>query len=95
MIKISLTRDEIEDAIIAFAKDKILSYGILDENDIKVSQGKSATATILIVPKKATEAEAAEAISEAEKEIETVAGQPDVVETYREPSAAVTGFASN
>jgi len=88
MIKISLTRDEIEDAIIAYAKDKVLSYNILDENDIKVSQGKSATATILIVPKKATEAEAAEAISEAEKEIETVAGQPDVAET----TTTVAGF---
>jgi len=88
MIKISLTREEIEEAIVAYAKDKVLSYAILKENDIKVSQGKSATATILIMPKKATQEEADEAISEAEKEIETVAGQPDVAE----PTTTVAGF---
>ena len=78
MIKINLTREEIEDAIVAYAKDKILAYGLLKDNDIKVSQGKSASATILIVPKKATEEETAAAIAEEDEAMDTVAGQPDV-----------------
>ena len=88
MIKISLTREEIEEAIIAFAKDKILSYGIEQGHNIKVSQGKSANATILLVPKGVSEEEAKAAVSKEDQEIETVAGQPDVPE----PTTTVAGF---
>ena len=80
MIKVSLSRDEIEEAIKVYVKE-ILSYGILEDNDIKISQGKSATATIVIIPKSASKEEANFAVSEAEKEIETIAGQPEPVHT--------------
>ncbi len=78
MIKITLTRDEIEQAIESYAKEKILGYDLLRNNSIKVSQGKSASATILIIPDGASAEETAEAVSAEDKEIEKVAGQPDV-----------------
>ncbi len=78
MIKISLSRDEIEEAIIAFAQSKILDASLLRENTIKVSQGKSASATILVVPNGTSEADAASAVSAEDKAVETAAGQPDV-----------------
>ena len=89
MIKVSLSRDEIEEALIAYA-DKMFSSKILVDNDIKITQGKSASATVILVPKSATKEESAKAMSEAEKEIETVAGQsePEPVET----PTTVTGF---
>ncbi|RLA61970.1 MAG: hypothetical protein DRQ78_08360, partial [Epsilonproteobacteria bacterium] len=76
MIKVSLSRDEIEEALMAYA-DKMFSSQMLVNNDIKITQGKSASATVVLVPKGATKEEAAKAISEAEKDIETIAGQPE------------------
>ena len=64
MIKITLTREEIEQAITEYAKDKILSYDLLNKNSIKVSQGKSASATILIMPNDTSEADVALAVLE-------------------------------
>jgi len=86
MIKISLSRDEIEEALVAYA-DKMLSGNILSGHDIKITQGKSASATVVLVPKGMSKEKAAQAVSEAEKEIETVAGQPDP-----EPTTTVNGF---
>ena len=88
MIKISLSRDEIEEAVIAYAKDKILDTALLRENSIKISQGKSASATIFIVPNGTSEEDAKIVVSAEDKAIETAAGQPDIPV----PTATVNTF---
>ncbi len=94
MIKVSLSRDEIEEALIEYAKD-MLSSQMLVNHDIKITQGKSASATVVLVPKGTSKEKADEAVSQAEKEIETVAGQPDQEPTETPipaPAATVNGF---
>jgi hypothetical protein len=78
MIKVTLTRDEIEQAITEYAEDKLFSSGLLRDNNIKVTQGKSASATILVIPNEATKEEEEALIEQADKEIDTIAGQPDI-----------------
>ena len=82
MITINLTREEIEQAIVKYAEDNILGYAILKKNTVKVTQGKSAVAKIILVPNEATKEETEEALSQSEKELEAVAGQPDVPEEH-------------
>ena len=77
MIKLSLTRDEIEEALTEYAR-KVFSMPMLVNNDVKITQGKSASATIILIPKTATKEDTLAAIEEAEKDIEIIAGQPDI-----------------
>ena len=92
MIKVSLSRDEIEEALIEYA-DKMFSNTMLVNHDIKITQGKSASATVVLIPKGMSKEKADQAVSQAEKEIETVAGQPEPepTETPEKP-ATVAGF---
>ena len=80
MIKIQLTRDELEEAIDTYAREKLLSYSLLKDNDIRITQGKSASATVLVIPKTATKEDTLAAMEEASDEMEAVSGQPDVPE---------------
>jgi hypothetical protein len=77
MIKINLTREELEEAINDYVKDKLLTYSVINNNTIKVTQGKSAYATVLIMPKNISKDEEIDALAEANDEMEKIAGQPD------------------
>jgi hypothetical protein len=80
MIKIQLTRDELEIAVQNYIKDEVLDPSLLRNNDIRITQGKSASATVLVIPKTATKEDTLAAMEEASDEIEAVSGQPDVPE---------------
>ncbi len=53
MVEIKLGREEIEEAIEVYVKTKVLSYGNQDDYEIKITQGKAASATITLKPKQA------------------------------------------
>jgi len=46
---INLTRDDLEKAIIKYVKEDILGYGRTGEFELKVTQGKSASAKVDLV----------------------------------------------
>ena len=50
MVVIELGRDEIEAAINMYVKDKVLSYANKDDFELKIVQGKSASAKVTLLP---------------------------------------------